>query len=113
VASYAALGIPDPLAAIARICAHRRFRPRARTAMILLLEGARYREAARAAGLADHADLYRKARRYDVDRLHRVSRGERERIARASATAQTLELSGEPSAAGADAVGQSLFSRAS
>ena len=67
--SFEVLGFDDPVAAVERVFSSR-YGPRVQRALICVLEGAGYREAARLAGLRDHKDIHRAARRLDLTCLH-------------------------------------------
>jgi len=88
---FEAVGLPDPLEAVARIHSSRRMQPRVRMGLLYLLEGATYREAARAVGLQTHQDLHRTAQRLGIADLHEARRQERERI---TSSVRELEKSG-------------------
>ncbi len=67
--SFEVLGFNDPVAAVERVFSSR-YGPQVQQALIFVMEGAPYREAARRTGLADHKDVYRAARRLDLTCLH-------------------------------------------
>ena len=67
--SFEVLGFDDPVAATERVFSSR-YGPQVQRALIYVLEGAAYRAAARLAGLRDHKDVYRAARRLDLIGLH-------------------------------------------
>jgi hypothetical protein len=66
----------DPVEAVQRIFSSR-YGPRVKTALIYALEGAGYRDAAQRAGLSDHKDVYRAARKLGLDEIHRDRQLER------------------------------------
>jgi hypothetical protein len=66
----------DPVEALERVFSSP-YGPRVQTALIYALEGAGYRDAARRAGLSDHKDVYRAARKLGLEQLHRDRQLER------------------------------------
>jgi hypothetical protein len=66
----------DPVEALRRIF-QSPYGPRVKTALIYALEGAGYRDAAHRAGLSDHKDVYRAARKLGLEEIHRDRQLER------------------------------------
>lgn len=75
-------GLPDPARIVTRIRTHPMLGERMRWALLYALEGASYREAARAAGLGCHQDVAKTARRMGFAGLHRSRQVQRQRVAR-------------------------------
>lgn len=79
---FAALDLPDPLLAKARVLLSQRMEARTRAALMLVGEGLPYRQAAEFVGLASHMDVFRAANRYDIDRVHLARSRDRKRVLR-------------------------------
>ena len=74
--SFEVLGVEDPVA-VAESVFSSRYGPRMQRALVLVLEGAGYREAARRAGLGDHKDVFRAAKKLELRELHEERRSAR------------------------------------
>ena len=92
----AILGYPDPAQGLLRVFESKRMGIKMQVALAFYIEGVPLRECAKLAGLNHHTNVWRAAKRFDLQEIHKDRRLYRE-IARKTVNAQKFMQSGSKS----------------